>query len=97
MTDKSVAVPNAGGAAIRTVEVTTTVDGVATSVEQQVVTLADRYGNLLDDADERRVRRALEYTAVSQSDAIDLALMKRSFERPNLTDRRGSVDRGSSR
>lgn len=57
-----------------------------------VVTATDQDGIYL-----RLMRREQEYAALMKRDAGLTALSKRSSERATLTDRRGSVGRGSSR
>jgi hypothetical protein len=41
--------PNSSGPKVRTLEVTTYIDGVATTVEMQVVAIADNDGNVIDE------------------------------------------------
>jgi hypothetical protein len=69
-TESDVAVPGSGTKNVRTIRATTLVDGVATTVEIQVIALADEAGNIISDfmdyvwradvlAELKRIRRGI--------------------------------------
>jgi hypothetical protein len=92
-------VPDSTGKKARTVEVTKTdaSSGSAAVVEQQIVSLADSAGNLIEDLYDTQQQHLQEYQAIESIDAGNLGLLRRSSERISLTDRRGATGRGSTR
>lgn len=96
--DQAVGVANiSGGLNVRTVEVTKSVAGVDTTVEQQVVSLADSAGVLMDTLMDRGMRRMTEFAAIVAADGLQFGLVRRHGERLSPTDRRGAIGRGSTR
>jgi hypothetical protein len=91
--------PDSTGKKARTVEVTKTdaATGAAAVVEQQVMSLADSAGNLIEDLYDAQQQRLQEYQAVEAIDAGNAAFVRRHSERVTLTDRRGASGRGSTR
>lgn len=61
MAEAAVGILNQTGKNVRTVEVTTLINGVPTVVEMQVMAIADAAGNVIDDfADYRFQRQVIE-------------------------------------
>lgn len=87
--------PDGTGKSVYTVELTKTINGVPTTVEMEVATIADSTGSIVDDF--RQTRRREEIAVLTQLNAHAISMARRHYERINLTDRRGNVERGTLR